>query len=108
MQEPGLDRHEWESRWAVLEEEAEEAPAEALPEIDRLLEEMLTARGYVLDDPVIREGEDREVVAEFLAAREVTRLADEGSEDISPGDIASAFNDYRSLHEYLIEQRSPP
>jgi hypothetical protein len=40
---------------------------------------MLGERGYDLGDPVAREGEEREVVAEFLAARAVTRLVDTGA-----------------------------
>jgi hypothetical protein len=108
MQEPGLDRHEWESQWQALEEEAADSPAEALSEFDRLVAEMLTERGYALDDPVAREGDDREVVAEFLAAREITRLIEEAPDDVSPGDVAAAVNGYRSLYEYVIAERSPP
>jgi hypothetical protein len=108
MLEPGLDRHEWESRWQALEEQVEEAPAEALPEVDRLLEEMLEARGYAVGDPVARDGDDREIVAEFLAAREITQLLEEDPDAVSPGDVAAAFNGYRSLYEYLLAERSPP
>ena len=108
MLEPGLDKHEWQSRWESLEEEAEEAPAEALPELDRLVEEMLEARGYALGDAVAREGDDREIVAEFLAAREVGRLIEAGSQEVSPGDVAAAINGYRSLYEYLLAERTPP
>ena len=108
MLEPGLDRHEWESQWQALEELLEDSPAEALPELDRLVAEMLNERGYALDDPVAREGDDREVVAEFLAAREITRLVEEDAEGISPGDVAAAVNGYRSLYEYLLAERSTP
>src|SRR5712691_6248674 len=82
--------------------------AEALPELDRLVERMLVARGYAIDDPVVREGDDRDIVAEFLAAREITRLVERGAEDVSPGDVAAAVNGYRSLHDYLIVERAPP
>jgi len=108
MVEPGLDKHEWESLWQQLEEDVETAPAEALPELDRLVERMLVARGYAIDDPVVREGDDRDIVAEFLAAREITRLVERGAEDVSPGDVAAAVNGYRSLHDYLIVERAPP
>ena len=108
MTEPGLDRHEWESQWQALEEQVADAPAEALPELDRLVAEMLNERGYALDDPVAREGDDREVVAEFLAAREITRLVEEGSEDVSPGDVAAAVNGYRAIFDYLLAERSAP
>jgi hypothetical protein len=108
MIEPGLDRHEWESRWQALEEQVEESPAQALPEVDRLIEEMLDSRGYALDDPVARDGDDREIVAEFLAAREITQLLEQDADAVSPGDVAAAFNGYRSLYEYLLAERSPP
>ncbi len=108
MIEPGLDKHEWESLWQQLEEDVETAPAEALPELDRLVERMLVARGYAIDDPVVREGDDRDIVAEFLAAREITRLVERGAEGVSPGDVAAAVNGYRSLHDYLIVERAPP
>ena len=108
MQEPGLSRHEWESEWASLQEQLEESPAGALTELDDLVERMLNERGYALDDPVAREGDEREVVAEFLAAREITRLVDQGSDAVSPGDVAAAVNGYRSIYEYLIAERSTP
>jgi hypothetical protein len=108
MQEPGLSRHEWESEWAALQEELEESPAEALSELDDLVERMLNERGYAIDDPVARDGDEREVVAEFLAAREITRLVDEGSDGVSPGDVGAAVNGYRSVYEYLIAERSTP
>jgi hypothetical protein len=108
MQEPGLSRHEWESEWAALQEQLEESPVEALSELDDLVERMLNERGYAIDDPVAREGDEREVVAEFLAAREITQLVDEGSDGVSPGDVGAAVNGYRSVYEYLIAERSTP
>ncbi len=108
MLEPGLDRHEWESRWQSLEEELEDSPRDVLPELDELVEQMLNERGYAIEDPVVREGDDREIVAEFLAAREITRLLADDPDAVSPGDVAAAVNGYRSLYEYLIEERTPP
>jgi hypothetical protein len=108
MLEPGLDRHEWESRWESLAEELEDSPRDVLPELDELVEQMLDERGYALDDPVASEGDDREVVAEFLAARETTQLLRDDPDALSPGDVAAAVNGYRSLYEYLIEERAAP
>jgi hypothetical protein len=108
MIEPGLDRHEWESEWQALEEQLADAPAQALSDVDALVERMLTERGYAIDDPVAREGEDREVVAEFLAAREITGLVERGSDDVSPGDVGAAVNGYRAIFDYLIAERSAP
>jgi hypothetical protein len=108
MLEPGLDRHEWESRWQSLEEDLEDSPRDVLPELDELVEQMLNERGYAIDDPVVREGDDREIVAEFLAAREITRLLADDPDALSPGDVAAAVNGYRSLYEFLLEERTPP
>jgi hypothetical protein len=108
MLEPGLDKHEWESRWQQFEEDLETAPAEALPEVDRLIAEMLEARGYAIDDQIALGGDDRDIVAEFLAAREITRLVDTGADGVSPGDVAAAINGYRALHDYLIVERAAP
>jgi hypothetical protein len=108
MIEPGLDRHEWESEWQALEEQLADSPAEALSDVDDLIERMLVERGYSLNDPVAQEGDDREIVAEFLAAREITRLIEGRSEDVSPGDVAAAVNGYRAIFDYLIAERSAP
>jgi plasmid stabilization system protein ParE len=108
MIEPGLNRHEWESEWQSLEEQLADAPAEALSDVDDLVERMLIERGYSVADPVAREGDDREIVAEFHAAREITRLIEEASDDVSPGDVAAAVNGYRAIFEYLIAERSAP
>ncbi len=106
MQEPGLDRHEWESEMQALEEQLSENPAEALPELDALVARMLEETGYEIDDPVVRAGDEREVVSEFLAAREITRSYEGGSEELSPGDVASAINGYRAVFDYLVAERS--
>jgi hypothetical protein len=108
MLEPGLDRHEWESEWETLEEALADSPSETLPELDDLVARMLGARGYALDDPVVREGDDREIVAEFLAAHEISRLVGSGAEDMSPGDVAAAVNGYRAIYEYLLAARGAP
>jgi hypothetical protein len=106
MVEPGLNRHEWESEMASIDEDLHDDPAGALSELDDLLARMLNETGYDIDDPVVREGEEREIVSEFLAAREITQAYERGSEDLSPGDIAAAVNDYRELFDYLVSNRS--
>jgi hypothetical protein len=106
MVEPGLDRHEWESEMQALEDEMRENPAEALPELDALVLRMLEETAYDLGDPVAREGEEREIVAEYLAAREITQASERGSDEISPGDIAAAINGYRAVYDYIVANRS--
>ena len=48
------------------------------------------------------------MVAEFLAARETTRLLGTDPDSVSPGDVAAAVNGYRSVYEYVIEERAAP
>jgi hypothetical protein len=106
MTEPGLDLHEWATRWSELEESAAEDAAGSLPEMDRLLEEMLTERGIQLDEPVTEEGDDPDLVRQFLAAREVTRLAEAG--DVDPGDVGAAIEGYRALYELFSTEHPAP
>src|SRR5436189_2866174 len=106
MYDPGLDRHEWESEWESLEEGLRDDPVDALPEVDGLVSRMLEESGYDLTDPVAREGEEREVVAEYLAAQEIVRAVERDSGELSPGDIAAAVNGYRAVFEHLVTARS--
>ena len=104
--EPGLDLHEWETRWAELQELAEGAPDEALPEIVRAVEQMLTERGYNLENPVAVEGEDPDLVRDLTAARDIARAAEQG--DIEREDVETALEDLAEIHDYLVDQRAAP
>jgi hypothetical protein len=106
MYDPGVDRHEWESEMASLDEELRDDPASALPDLDDLVERMLESSGYELADPVIREGDEREIVAEFLAAREIKDAYERGSDELSAGDIGAAVNGSRAIFDYLVSARS--
>ena len=106
MTEPGLDLHEWESQWAQLQEDAADSPDEALPELVRLTEQMLLDRGYDLENPVVVENESRDIVADFLAAREISRAAEQTKLDQE--DIHTALGDLKEIHDYLVEDRAGP
>jgi hypothetical protein len=106
MYDPGLDRHEWESEWEALADDVRVDPAHALPELDGLVARMLEESGYDLTDPVVRDGEEREVVAEYLAAHEIVEAAERDSGELSPGDIAAAINGYRAVFEHLVTTRA--
>jgi hypothetical protein len=103
MEEPGLDRHEWETEWQALEPLVVDSPAEALPELDDLVERMLTEAGYPIatPDPVDDEGIDPELLVSFRAAREITRQVDRG-ETVDPGDVGAAIGIYREIYEHLV------
>ena len=107
MVEPGLDRHDWETEWQGLEPLVVDAPAEALPEVDRLIERMLVESGYPTTEEQARDAADPELVAEFLEARRITNLVESG-EAVDPSDIGAAITGYRRLYELLLgEHRSP-
>lgn len=103
--EPGLDRHEWESRMQGLEDDLRDDPASALPELADLVEQMLREAGYDLADPPVREGDEREVVAEYAAARETSNRV-ERDEDVDPGDVGAAVNGLRALYDHIVAERN--
>jgi hypothetical protein len=104
--DPGLNRHEWESEFASLEDDLHDDPASALPELDTLVARMLEESGYDLADPVAREGEEREVIAEYVAAHEIVIASEAGSDALSLGDVASAINGLRAIYDYLVENHA--
>jgi hypothetical protein len=92
----------WQSQWEALQPDLADAPAEALPEVARLIEEMLTERGY--DEPAET---DPEIDRELEQACEVARRL-EADEDVDPGDIAAAVNGFRAVYDQLIGERRAP
>lgn len=106
MTDPGLDLHEWETRWSDLQDQAADAPDEALPEVVRLVEEMLADRGFDLENPVVVEDESRDIVSDFLAAREISRAAE--TTQLEAEDIQTALDDLAEIHDYLVEDRPGP
>ncbi|HZS29978.1 MAG TPA: hypothetical protein VFA37_01835 [Gaiellaceae bacterium] len=97
MQEPGLDRHDWESELRSLEDDVRDDPLAALPELDRLVARMLEETGI---------DENDEARLEFGAAHEITLAADRG-DDVSPGDVAAAVNGYRTVFDYVVTLSKP-
>ncbi|HEY3920709.1 MAG TPA: hypothetical protein VGL76_01220 [Gaiellaceae bacterium] len=91
MQEPGLDRHEWETEMSDLEDRLRDDPGNALLELDELLGRMVEANGGAGDE-----------LRDLTAAREITRKIG-AAEDVDPGDIAFAVNAYREVYDDLLE-----
>ena len=85
MNEPGVDLHQWETRWAQLEEALAEDPAGALPDACDLIEETL-GLDYVSD----------ELEVSFQSARETADAIERG-DDVDPGDIGAAVANLRSI-----------
>jgi hypothetical protein len=105
--EPGLDRHDWEGEWQHLEPLVRDSPAEALPELHDLIERMLRERGLLDDDLVATEGADPELLAEYVTGSDVVARLGRG-ETCDPGEVASVIGGYRSLFEYLLNERAAP
>jgi nucleoside-diphosphate-sugar epimerase len=106
MIEPGLDLHDWETRWQELQELAADEPAETLPEIVRFVEQMLRERRIPLDEPVTAEGDDPDIIRDFLAARDVANAAEAGAAD--PEDVIVALDNLREIYVYFVTDRAPP
>jgi hypothetical protein len=102
VQEPGLDKHEWETEWQGLEPLLADSPGEALVEVDDLIERMMVARGLPVSDDEVEEPPEPDLLAEFVEARRITQLAESG-EAVDPGDIGAAVAGYRNLYERLID-----
>ncbi|MDX6562403.1 MAG: hypothetical protein QOD65_2217 [Gaiellales bacterium] len=104
LRDPGIDRHDFASEWASLWEEARDDPRETLPELLDLVGRLMRRHGYVLeqDDPVA-QGDEREIVATYWAARDVSDAVRDGG-DVDPGDVAQAINDLRDIYESLIDR----
>jgi len=105
MDEPGLDRAEWETEWAALEPLVVDSPEEALPEVDRLVRSMLVEVGYPLEDDTAErtaeQGFDPEVLAGYRAGHEIAARADRG-DDVDPAEVGQAVGLYRELYEHLL------
>jgi hypothetical protein len=104
--DPGLDQHEWISRFESIEEDLRDDPRGALTDLRMLIEEMLEERGYDPNDPVAREGDDPEVISTFRSAREIALRADEG--DVDASDVGEAIHGFTAVYEYLTAERSAP
>jgi hypothetical protein len=105
-QEPGLDMHAWQSEYASFEDDLEDDPYAGLPQLADLVERMLVESGYDLTDPVVREGQERAAVADYLAARETSDRV-ERDEDVDPGDVGAAIGNLREVFDFLLREATP-
>jgi hypothetical protein len=103
-EEPGLDRHDWESVWASVEDDARDNPDAAVSQLVHLAGEMLEAHGYRVRDPVERTGDEPEVVMSFLSARETAERAELGS--ASRGEVEAALDDLRAIYAAFVSDSS--
>ena len=100
-QEPGLELHEWETRWQELEPLLEEDASAALPEAADFIEQVLQESGIGLARV---GGENDELIAAYEAARETSDQAERG-EDVGPGDVGAAIENLRAVYESVLVSR---
>jgi hypothetical protein len=76
----------------------------------RFVQQLLGERGYELAEPVTVEGEDPDIVRQFLAARELARLVEAGKGNEE--DVQTAFESLSEIYLYIVEtarrRKSPP
>ena len=92
--DPGLELHEWETRWQEIEQSLADGPEGALPEACDLIEETL----------LVEDGND-EVATAYRAARETADRVERG-EDVDLGDVGAAVANLRSIRDALSTQIS--
>jgi hypothetical protein len=107
MQEPGLDRHEWESEWASLEEDFDADPFNSLRYVHELIGRMLKERRILDDSFVATEGADPELLRPYEAGAELVRRID-AELVVEEADVREALENYRELFQTLVTERAAP
>jgi hypothetical protein len=107
MQEPGLDRHEWESEWASLEEDFEADPFNSLRHVHALITRILKERRILDENLVVKEGVDPDLIRPWETGSELVRSLD-AELDVEEADIREALENYRDLFQTLVSERAPP
>ena len=95
--EPGLDLHEWETRWAEIEEALEEDPAGALVGACDEIHGLLRIRA----GDEVEQDEHPELGAAYESARDVADRLERG-EEVGPGDVGGAVENLRMIREALL------
>jgi hypothetical protein len=98
--QPGFDLHEWESRWASIEEDLEGDRDAAVSQLAELVEQMLVTNGYDVTDPVSRAGDEPEIVVTYRSAREIAERAEVGA--ASRSEVEMAIDDLRDVFTTLV------
>jgi hypothetical protein len=96
MNEPGLDLHEWETRWAEIEAALADDPAEALVEACDEIEELLRVR---VGEEALQQ-QLGELERAYGSARQIADRLERG-EDVDPGDVGGAIENLRLVRDAL-------
>lgn len=100
--EPGLELHEWETRWSELEPLLEEDPRSALSEVCDFIEQVLTESSVAGAGEL--SGENDEALASYRAARETADRIERG-DAVDAGDVGAAIENLRAIYDTLRSTR---
>jgi hypothetical protein len=92
--------------WTSIEDDLRENPDAALSQLADLVEDMLETRGFAVDEPVERLGDEAEIVLTYRSARQTAERAEVG--EASREDVEVATDDLRSIYETLVTARAEP
>lgn len=98
--EPGLELHEWETRWSELDEQLRDDPASTLPAACDFVQQTLDESGVA----AAVGGESDELRNGYEAARETADRLERG-EEVSSGDVGAAVENLRAVYETLRASR---
>ena len=103
------ERDRFGTRWRAVQAKFVDDPAAAVNEADLLVTELMTARGYPMND-FDRRAEDltvdhANVVQNYRQARDIARRHSRG--EASTEDLRQAVVNYRALFSNLLEEHHP-
>jgi hypothetical protein len=101
------ERDQFIDAWRATQARFVDAPAEAIKDADRLVSEVMQARGYPVGDFDQRAADvsvDHPIVVENYRAARAIAIANQRG-DVSTEDLRQAIVHYRALFEDLLETR---
>lgn len=103
------ERERFSDRWKAAQAQFVDNPAGAISEADRLVKEVMEARGYPVGDFEQRAADisvdHPNVVTDYRAARKIALANERGEADTE--DLRQAMVHYRSLFEDLLGSPTP-
>jgi hypothetical protein len=99
----GLDEHEWTTRWSDIDETLADTPREGLGEAVGLIRDMLTDRGFPVDETT-GAAPTEDAVGEYRALRDIAQALD-ADRPVGDDDVADAVDRVRALYRFVADDR---
>jgi hypothetical protein len=100
-----VERDRFSQEWRRIQADFVERPERSVVQADRLVTELLTARGYPVDDELQRQADVKvshpDLLHDYRAARDVADRA--ATDNTTTEDLRRAMVHYRSLFATLLE-----